>query len=141
MARSVSNVNKESKKLHINNTLTKDKNGNTILGKHTKTYNKTTGIDEGVRNFPINEEIEEIINEQINQKITNIYGLLFWDYAENNFINPKEVNSWLERLNEKYKISKTLHNHKLRHTRITRWKEQDVDMKAIQYLARTRRRK
>lgn len=111
------------------------KNGNIVLGEHTKTYNKTTGIDEGERNFPINDEINEIIDEQINQKITNIYGLLFWDYEENTFIKPKEVNDWLSRLNDKYKISKTLHNHKLRHTRITRWKEQGVDMDAIQYLA------
>ena len=32
-------------------------------------------------------------------------------------------------------LSKTLHSHRLKHTRITRWKEQGVDMKAIQYLA------
>jgi hypothetical protein len=135
LARSKDNVNKEKTKLHIDNTLTEDENGNTILGEHTKTYNKTTGIDEGVRNFPINEEINEIIDEQINKKIANIYGLLFWDYEKNTFVSPKEVNAWLRRLNTKYKISKTLHNHRLRHTRITRWKEQGVDMNAIQYLA------
>ena len=37
--------------------------------------------------------------------------------------------------NAKYKITDKLHNHRLRHTRITRWKEQGVDMNAIQYLA------
>lgn len=135
LARSKDDIGKENKKLLINNTLTEDREGNTILGEHTKTYNKTTGIDEGVRNFPINEEINEIIDEQTNKKITNIYGLLFWNYEKNTFINPKEINAWLRRLNEKYKISKTLHNHRLRHTRITRWKEQGVDMNAIQYLA------
>lgn len=135
LARSKDNINSENKRLHIDNTLTEDEEGNTILGEHTKTYNKATGIDEGVRNFPINEEINKILEEQIAKKITNIYGLLFWDYEKNTFISPKEVNAWLRRLNEKYKISKTLHNHRLRHTRITRWKEQGVDMKAIQYLA------
>lgn len=135
LARSKDDIGQENKKLLINNTLTEDREGNTILGEHTKTYNKTTGIDEGVRNFPINEEINEIIDEQTNKKITNIYGLLFWNYEKNTFINPKEINAWLRRLNEKYKISKTLHNHRLRHTRITRWKEQGVDMNAIQYLA------
>lgn len=135
LARSKDNVNKENMKLHIDNTLTEDEEGNIILGEHTKTYNKTTGIDEGVRNFPINDEINEIIDEQTAKKITNIYGLLFWDYEKNTFINPKEINAWLRRLNAKYKISKTLHNHRLRHTRITRWKEQGIDMKAIQYLA------
>lgn len=135
LARSINNVDKESKKLLIDNTLTELQDGTLILGEHTKTYNKTTGIDEGKRNFPLNQEIDEIISEQMSQKITNIYGLLFWDYKNNTFVSPKEVNAWLRRLNGKYKISKTLHNHKLRHTRITRWKEQGMDMNAIQYLA------
>ena len=135
LARSIYNVNKENKKLLINNTLTEDADGTVILGKHTKTYNKTTGVDEGLRNCPISNEIAEIINEQTRKKITNMYGLLFWNYKNNTFITPKEVNAWLRRLNEKYKISKTLHNHRLRHTRITRWKEAGMDIKAIQYLA------
>ena len=135
LARSIYNVNKENKKLLINNTLTEDADGTVILGKHTKTYNKTTGVDEGIRNFPISNEIAEIINEQTRKKITIMYGLLFWNYKNNTFITPKEVNAWLRRLNEKYKISKTLHNHRLRHTRITRWKEAGMDIKAIQYLA------
>lgn len=136
LARSQDNIDKENKKLCIDNTLTEDENGNTILGEHTKTYNKTTGIDEGKRNFPISDEIDEILKEQTKEKITNIYGLLFWNYEDNTFITPKEVNAWLRRLNNKYKITDKLHNHSLRHTRITRWKEQGVDMNAIQYLAR-----
>ena len=135
LARSINNINTDSKKILIDNTLTEDDNGTVILGAHTKTYNKTTGIDEGIRNFPISKEIDEIISEQIKNNITNIYGLIFWDYESNTFINPKEVNAWLRRLNAKYKISKTLHNHKLRHTRITRWKEAGMDLNAIQYLA------
>ena len=135
LARSINNIDKENKKMLINNTLTKDTDGTVILGDHTKTFNKTTGIDEGIRNFPINKEIDEIISEQTKDNITNIYGLLFWDYEKNTFISPKEINAWLRRLNAKYKISKTLHNHKLRHTRITRWKEAGMDLNAIQYLA------
>lgn len=135
LARSINNIDKENKKMLINNTLTEDTDGTVILGEHTKTYNKTTGIDEGIRNFPISSEIDEIISEQTKDNITNIYGLLFWDYEKNTFISPKEINAWLRRLNAKYKISKTLHNHKLRHTRITRWKEAGMDMEAIQYLA------
>lgn len=135
LARSINNIDKENKKLLINNTLTEDTDGTVILGEHTKTFNKTTGIDEGIRNFPISKEIDEIISEQTKNNITNIYGLLFWDYEKNTFISPKEINAWLRRLNAKYKISKTLHNHKLRHTRITRWKESGMDLNAIQYLA------
>lgn len=135
LARSQDNIDKENRKLCINNTLTEDENGNTILGEHTKTYNKTTGIDEGKRNFPISNEIDEILKEQTKNKITNIYGLLFWNYEDNTFITPKEINAWLRRLNAKYEITDKLHNHRLRHTRITRWKEQGIDMNAIQYLA------
>ena len=135
LARSINNIDKKNKKLLINNTLTEDTDGTVILGEHTKTYNKTTGIDEGIHNFPISKEIDEIISEQTKDNITNIYGLLFWDYEKNTFISPKEINAWLRRLNAKYKISKTLHNHKLRHTRITRWKEEGMDLNAIQYLA------
>lgn len=134
LARSVNDINKE--KLHIDNTLTKDENGKIILGKHTKTYNIKTGIDEGERYFPISAEINDILNEQLSNKITNIYGLLFWDYENNTFISGSEINCWLSRINKKYNIStKTLHNHRLRHDRITQWKESGMDIKAIQYLA------
>ncbi len=134
LARSTKDIDEDNSVLHIYNTLTQDKHGKVILGKHTKTYDKTTGIDNGVRDFPINSEIKEIIKQQLDKKVANIYELLFWDYEKNTFITPQEVNSWLRRLNEKYKISSRLHNHKLRHTRITRWKEQGMDINAIQYL-------
>lgn len=39
---------------------------------------------------------------------------------------------WEKRkVNTKYKIAKMLHNHKLRHIRITRWKKAGMDMEAI----------
>ena len=136
LARSTDDIDKNKTKLHIHNTLTKDENGNIILGKHTKTYNNQTGIDEGERYFPITSEINEIIEEQLSKKEANIYKLLFWDYNNNTFISGSEINSWLDRINKKYKISsKKIHNHRLRHDRITQWKEAGMDMEAIQYLA------
>lgn len=112
------------------------KNGNIILGEHTKTFNKQTGIDDGERYFPISSELKEIIEAESTKKETNIYKLLFWDYKNNNFISGNEINSWLDRINKKYKISsKKIHNHRLRHDRITQWKEAGMDMEAIQYLA------
>lgn len=133
LSRTLDDIIDNERYLYIHNTLSSDENGNIIINKHTKTYDKATGIDHGERYFPINLEILSILQEQM--KITNIHSLLFWDYKKNTFITPQEVNSWLHRINEKYKISKKLHNHKLRHTRITRWKEQGMDLSAIQYLA------
>lgn len=134
LARSSSDITKDG--LHIHNTLTEDKKGNKILGKHTKTYNKSTGIDDGERYFPIFPEIQEILNEQLSSKLKNIHDLLFWDYKNNNFISDVEINSWLRRINNKYHISsKNLHNHRLRHDRITQWYESGMSLEAIQYLA------
>ncbi len=136
LARSKNDIDKEKTKFHIHNTLTKDEDGNIILGEHTKTYNKQTGIDEGERYFPLSSELKEIVEDELAKKETNIYNLLFWDYEDNTFVSGNEINSWLDRINKKYKISlKKIHNHRLRHDRITQWKEQGVDKEAIQYLA------
>lgn len=137
LARSKNDINNEKTKIHIHNTLTKNKSGKTILGKNTKTYNKETGIDDGERFFPIvNKELKNIIEQELNQKITNIYNLLFWDYDKNTFISDAEINSWLRRINNKYKICNgSLHNHRLRHDRITQWRENGISLEAIQYLA------
>ena len=136
LARSINDINQNESKLHIHNTLTRDEKNNTILGEHTKTYNKATKIDEGERYFPIDAELKDILNEELSDNITNIYGLLFWDYRKNTFISDKEINAWLRRINEKYNISNiSLHNHRLRHDRITQWKEAHMDKDAIQYFA------
>jgi integrase len=136
LARSKSNIDLKNNTILVDNTLTKDKNDKTILGKHTKTYNKRTGVDNGIRTLNINNELREIIQRQLDKKIANIYNLIFWDYKNNTFISNGEINSWLKRLNDKYKITnKSLSTHVLRHTRITRWKESGVDMKVIQYWA------
>lgn len=135
LARCKDDVNFPFNTLNINNTLTKNRKGKIILGKHTKTYHKRTNIDNGERIIPLNKEVKEILKEQLESKITNIYGLLFWDYTNNNFISYYEINAYLRRLNKKYQISNAnLSTHVLRHTYITRLREAGVDMKIIQYL-------
>ena len=135
LARSKYDYNKENGTLHVHNTLTKTKDGKVLLGKHTKTYDKKTGIDYGERTLIVTNKIEEIIKEQLKSNITNIYGLLFWDYKKNTFVSYQEINSWLRRINEKYKITtRSLSSHVLRHTRITEMRKYGMDMKAIQYL-------
>ena len=98
---------------------------------------KETGIDDGERFFPIvDTEIKNIIEQELEQKVTNMYNLLFWDYDKNTFISDAEINSWLRRINNKYKICNgSLHNHRLRHDRITQWRENGISLEAIQYLA------
>lgn len=140
LARSKNDYNQETNLFDVHNTLTKDRHGNTILGEHTKTFNKETQIDRGQRFLPLDNELfselPEIIQEQCNKKIQNIHNLLFWDYKNNTFITTGEINSWLKRLNDKYHISrKVITTHRLRHTAITHWKEIGLDLSAIQYLA------
>lgn len=136
LSRTIQDICDNFTSLHIHNTLTEDENNNIIIGEHTKTYNKITGIDEGERFFPISTELKQILEEQLSNEVMNIHGLLFWDYTKNTFMNDAKINSWLARINKKYKISdKVLHNHRLRHDRITQWKETGMDIEAIQYLA------
>lgn len=140
LARSKKDYDKENNLFYVYNTVTQDENYKTILGKHTKTYNKKLQIDRGQRYLPLNNEIfnglEEIIKEESTKRISNIYNLLFWDYEKNTFITTSEINSWLYRLNKKYNICKEkLTTHRLRHTAITYWNERDIPLRLIQYLA------
>lgn len=136
LARSFSDYDDEKSKIHVHNTLTKDENDKLIIGTHTKTYNKDTGIDLGERILPLSQTSIDIITTHSNVKTKNIHNLIFWDYEKNKLISPSAVNSWLKRLNEKYNITPNeLSTHVLRHTRITRWREAGIDPKVISYWA------
>lgn len=119
-------------------TITRDKNDKVILGKHTKTYDKKTGIDKGKRTFPMKPNVRKIIKKIYSNKITNINNLLFWDYNKNFFITDGEINCYLTRLNTKYKIldnkNETLSSHRLRHTFVTRCQENGLNLPVIQKL-------
>lgn len=135
LALSTNNINRKNKTILVDKTLTKNKKGKVILGKHTKTYNKKTNIDLGKRIIKMNTTVIDIVNEQLNKYTPNFHKLIFWDYQNNDYVSYTEINSWLKRLNEKYKItSKSLSTHVLRHTRITEMRKAGMDMKAIQYL-------
>lgn len=114
----------------INNKL-KEKR---ILGSHTKTYNKRTGIDKGKRTFPMNTKVRKIIKDVLSKNIESLNNLLFWDYKTGNVISDSSINSYLSRLNEKEKITDKLHTHRLRHTFITRCQEEGIPLVVIQSL-------
>lgn len=127
-------INLKNNTLTIYRTITRDENDKVILGKHTKTYNKKTGVDNGKRTFPLSPKVKKLLSKQLKNKITNIYNLIFWDYDKNTFITDGEINSYLSRLNNKEKIAEHIHSHMLRHTFITRCQENGVPLVVIQAL-------
>jgi integrase len=127
-------VDLKNNTLTVYRTITRDLNDKVILGEHTKTYNKKTGVDNGKRTFPLTPKVKKILRQELGGKITNIYNLIFWDYQKNIFITDGELNSYLDRLNVKYHITERLHTHKLRHTFITRCQEARIPLVVIQAL-------
>lgn len=121
--------------LTVYRTLTQDEHYKVKMGEHTKTYKKRTGIDNGKRTFPMNNNTKNVILKILKNKTVNINGLLFWDNKKDTYITPTEINSYLLRINKKYNIcSSSLHSHRLRHTFITRCVENGLYPKVIQNL-------
>lgn len=135
LALSTDCIDLQNNSLTVHRTLTQDENYKVKMGEHTKTYKKRTGIDNGKRTFPMNNNTRNIILKILKNKTVNINGLLFWNNKKNTYITPSEVNSYLHRINKKYNICpSSLHSHRLRHTFITRCVENGLFPKVIQNL-------
>lgn len=101
--------------IEITQTMTKDANGNFILGETTKTPTS-------LRKLTINPIIKDILDNipKNNSKF------LFPD------IPPRTVAGYIDRLNLKYSITSNLHPHMLRHTYATRCIEAGMHIKVLQ---------
>ena len=118
-----------NKKIHVQNSLTQDKNGNTILGDRTKTYS-------GDRFLDINADVEAILKEVLNTFTENNYNLLFWDPTRNNFMSISASNSSFKRLCDKNKIGKGFEEtqYVLRHSFATRKIESGMPVEVLKDL-------
>ena len=139
LARSYNDIDFNKGTIKVWNTLTRDVNGNVILGEHTKTYDKNANIDKGAREIPLTSnmlfELQKRLKNHSRANLTHINNFIFYNEKENKYITPSEVNCWLRRLNEKYHIAPQLSTHQMRHTRITELTEQHIHPIVIHYLA------
>ena len=122
-----SNIDLKQNTLTVERTLTRDKNDKVILGNTTKTAT-------GKRTIFLNESAVSVLKEILNSNLLNTYNLIFYDYDKNTFITPNEINCYLQRLNDKYKICNHIHTHMLRHTFATRCIESGMQAKVLQQI-------
>ncbi len=104
----------EERKLHIRNTLTKDKNGHTKLGNRTKTYF-------GLRDIDIDDDLELILREALPLSIPNENNLLFCN-QDGSLISISSSNSAFKRYCDKHDVGAGFDEtqYVLRHSAATR---------------------
>ena len=119
------NINLKENTIVIDKVLTRNEKNKVILSKKTKTK-------AGMRTIYANNNARIVIQELLNNNIFNIYNLVFYDYDNNTFINPSQINCYLQELNDEYKFCKHIHTHMLRHTFATRCIEAGMSPKVLQ---------
>lgn len=119
-----SDIDFENGLIHVQRTITSDKEGHAILGKHTKTPS-------GERDIPINELTEPVLRHAIDNMITNENNLLFCN-KNGSVLTDNSLNSCLKRICKYVGIAENAHNHKLRHSFSTNGVVAGIDYKVME---------
>ena len=112
--------------MHINKTLTRDSNGQVIMGSTTKTFS-------GIRDIPIQEIILKEVKEQMEISKNNFDGQLFVS-SIGKYADPKAVNKILKRIMINICNVNDITTHSLRHTFGTRCIEAGIAPVVVQRL-------
>lgn len=128
----VKNINFDKRLIHVENTVTRNIDGNAIIGNSTKTYN-------GLRSVYIPDTLFNILKDYIAKLENNSNGNTYLFLTKRKkFINHSAINSEFNRLNAKYKFClnsnnevKRVNTHMLRHTFATRCIEKGVPAEVL----------
>ena len=129
LALTYNDIDLKNKRIHINKTLTKNKENKTIMGNSTKTY-------AGIREVPVPNSLYPHLVEQmrISKEFKNNPQKLLFKSDKNNYIETQDVNRALK-LVLKYNWGiNDITTHNLRHTYGTRCIEAGMQPVVLQRL-------